>query len=514
MEKTRNIPDFAKNLPEGNAPAVLLPYQQRWVADRSPVKVCEKSRRVGISWAEAADDALYAGSESGDDVWYIGYNLDMAREFINDCGNWAREYDKIASEIEEILLEDEDKDILALRIKFASGHRITALSSRPTNLRGKQGRVVIDEGAFHDDLDGLIKAAMALLMWGGEVRIISTHDGDANPFNELINEIRAGKRPYSLHTITLDDALNEGLYQRICLKLNLEWSPDAQVKWRQDLVNFYGPAADEELFCIPSQGKGVYLSRVIIERCMRDDIPVLHWECTNEFATYPDHIRQAEARDWCEKTLLPLLVKLDPKRNHYLGEDFARTGDLSIFFPLAELKNLKYRAPFIVELRNVPFKEQELILFYILDRLPRFAAGCMDSRGNGQYLAEVARQKYGERIECVMLSETWYREEMPRFKSFFEDGTIEVARDADHMDDYRAVKMVKGVAKVPDSERTKDSKGGKRHGDAAIGCAMAVAATRREVAVYAYHPVTQKEINDMPRPVRCTAGFRRQEGCL
>lgn len=513
-EKERKIPEFAKDQPGDKAPAVLLPYQQRWVADRSPVKVCEKSRRVGISWAEAADDVLYAATESGDDVWYIGYNLEMAREFINDSGNWARVYEKIASEIEEIVLKDEDKDILALRITFASGHRITALSSRPTNLRGKQGRVVIDEAAFHDDLDGLIKAAMALLMWGGEVRIISTHDGDANPFNELINEIRAGKVDYSLHRITLDDALSEGLYQRICLKLGREWSEEAEGKWREDLVNFYKSHADEELFCIPSQGTGVYMPRVIIDHCMRDDIPVVSWSCTNEFATYQDHIRQAEARDWCESTLLPILKTLDPKRTHYFGEDFARSGDLTIVFPLAELQNLKYRAPFVAELRNVPFKEQELILFYILDRLPRFAAGCMDARGNGQYLAEVARQKYGERIECVMPSESWYREEMPRFKSFFEDGTIEVPRDADHMDDYRAVKMVKGVAKVPDSVRTTDGKGGKRHGDAAIGCAMAVAATRREVSVYAYQPVTARDMKDLPRPVRCTGGFKRMQGAM
>ena len=37
------------------APAVLLPYQQRWLVDPSPVKVWEKSRRIGASWGDAAD---------------------------------------------------------------------------------------------------------------------------------------------------------------------------------------------------------------------------------------------------------------------------------------------------------------------------------------------------------------------------------------------------------------------------------------------------------------------------
>ena len=78
-----------------------------------------------------------------------------------------------------------------------------------------------------------------------------------------------------------------------------------------------------------------------------------------------------------------------------------------------------------------------------------------------------------------MLSEAWYRDEMPRFKSFFEDGTIEVARDADHLDDYRAIKMIKGVAKLPDT-KTKGKDGRQRHGDVAIAAAMAVSATRMD----------------------------------
>lgn len=510
----RRIPEFARIGEEDKAPAVLLPYQQRWVADKSPVKICEKSRRVGLSWAEAADDSLYAASASGGDVWYIGYNYDMAREFVNDCANWSRQYQLAADAVEEEVFQDEDKDILSLRIKYASGHRITALSSRPTNLRGKQGRVVIDEAAFHDDLDGLIKAAMALLMWGGEVRIISTHFGDANPFNELINEVRAGNRPYSLHRITLDDALEEGLYKRICLKLGRDWSQGAEDKWRQDLVDFYGPAADEELFCVPSQGTGVYLTRAIIERCMRDDIPVLRWSCNNDFVTMPDHIRQAEARDWCKANLEPLLVKLDPKRAHYFGEDFGRSGDLTVIFPLAEQQDLRYRAPLVVELRNVPFKEQEFILFYILDRLPRLAGGKMDARGNGQYLAEVTVQHYGEIIEAVMLSESWYREEMPRFKSFFEDGTWEIPKDADHLEDYRAFQMIKGVAKIPEG-RTKGKDNGQRHGDAGVAGALAVSATRIEAVEYAYHPVTPATSRHYDETaIKCTNGFGRIQGAF
>src|SRR5712692_730598 len=146
---------------------VLLPYQIRWLADESPVKVAEKSRRIGLTWTEAAASALKASAGKGMDTWYLGYNRDMALEFIETAAAWARQFNKAAHAIEKVVLEDERRDLLAYRIRFASGHKIVALSSRPSNLRGKQGRAVIDEAAFHEDLRGLLKAALAFTMWGG-----------------------------------------------------------------------------------------------------------------------------------------------------------------------------------------------------------------------------------------------------------------------------------------------------------------------------------------------------------
>ncbi|MGO4380362.1 hypothetical protein [Pseudoduganella sp. RAF53_2] len=465
------------------APFVLLPYQQRWIADKAPVKVCEKSRRVGLSWAEAADASLTAASSSdagGDDTWYIGYNQDMAKEFIRDAAFWAKHYGLAASEMEESVFVDEDKDIVTFGIRFASGFRVTALSSRPSNLRGKQGRVVIDEAAFHDDLAGLIKAAMALLMWGGKVRIISTHEGDQNPFNELIEDCRASKLPYSVHRIEFKSAIEDGLFQRICLATHQVWSPKAEAEWVASMYAVYGDNASEELDVNPSSGSGAYLSRTLVENCMQDGIPVLRLALPDEFTFLPERIRQAEAEDWCKEFLLPLLAKLDPNLDHYFGEDFARSGDLTSFWPLVETKELKLVTPFLVELRNVPFEQQKQILHYMLDRLPRFRAGAMDARGNGSWLAEVTAQKYGqERIACIMLSVEWYRENMPAFKAAFEDQTLTIPKDADVLADLRLVRLEKGVAKVPDTAHTKGSDGRARHGDTAIALALATYAVFR-----------------------------------
>jgi len=466
-----------------SAPAVLLPYQQAWVADQSPVKVGEKSRRVGFSWAEAGDDALTAGSmpgAGGMDCWYVGYNQDMAKEFIRDVADWARQYNLVAGEVQEEYLKDEDKDILTFVVRFASGYRVTALSSRPSNLRGKQGVVVIDEAAFHDQLDELLKAAFALLIWGGKVRIISTHNGTDNPFNELVLDVRAGKKPYSLHRVEFREAVNQGLYKRICLVSGKTWTQEAEDAWVRELYEFYGESASEELDVIPRAGGGAWLTRALIESAMQEGVPVFRLHKPDEFTLLPAQIREAETRDWCEEFLAPALAALDPTLDHFLGEDFARSGDLTDLCPLAQAQNLDLRVPFVVELRNMPFEQQRQIVFYILDRLPRFRAAAFDARGNGQYLAEVAMQRYGPgRIAQVMLSVEWYRDNMPPLKAALEDKTLSgLPKDADILADLRSVRMEKGVAKVPDNARVRGADGRDRHGDFAVAIAMAHFAVR------------------------------------
>jgi phage FluMu gp28-like protein len=473
--------------------SVLLPYQQRWVADTSPVKVVEKSRRVGLTWGEAADSALTAAAEKGQDTWYIGYNQEMAREFIETVAMWARAFHQVAGEIEDAgdVLEEADREagIQAFRVRFASGHKVVALSSRPSNLRGKQGRVVLDEFAFHPEPGELLKAAMALLIWGGKVLVISTHNGEENPFNELVNDVRAGRKKYSLHRITFDEALEEGLYRRVCQKLGQAWSPEAETAWRQDIVDFYGDGADEELHCIPRSGGGAYIASTLIESRMEAGIPVVRWSQPPSFTELPSRLRELETLNWCETVLAPLLRHLHPNRISYFGEDFGRTGDLTVIWPLQLRPDLVRATPFVIELARIPFEQQRQILFYVVDRLPRFAGGAMDARGNGHYLAEVAMQRYGSRrIQQVMLSTEWYRENMPPYKAAFEDGTVLLPRDAEILNDHRAIRMEKGVARIPENARTHAVGGQQRHGDAAIAGALAYAASRTEVTDYDYTP--------------------------
>ena len=471
-------------LREARTPMALLPYQQRWSADRSQVKVIEKSRRTGFSWGEAADTALLAASTSGMNAFYIGYMKEMAQEFIKDCAEFAKAYSLAAGEIsesEEVWLEGEErKSIFVYTLRFASGWRIEALSSAPRNLRGKQGRVILDEFAFHSDQKELLKAALALLIWGGEVHVISTHNGVDNPFNALVLDIRAGKKPYGLHRVTFRDAVAEGLYDRVCLRTGKTPTDADREAWVDGIYEQYGADAEEELDCVPSNSGGAWLSRALIEARMID-APVLRWKPpAKDFMLWPEHIRTADMREWLDGHARPILATLDPELRSGFGMDFGRTGDLSVLLPFQTGKNLRRRFPFALELSNCPFDQQREALFYIGDRLPRLFAGKLDARGNGQYLAEKAVQKWGQgRMESVMLSQAWYRDNTAPFKAALEDGTIELVRDADHLDDLRAFQVIKGIPLLPDT-RTKGQDGQQRHGDAGVAYVLAYAASRSE----------------------------------
>lgn len=497
-------------------PAILYPSQQRWVADEAPFKVAEKARRTGITFAEAADDVLIASAEKaagGQNVYYIGTDKDMTEEFIDACASWAKMFNRAASTIGEGLWDEdkEDNHIKTYTIRFPeSGFKITALASRPRKLRGRQGVLVGDEAAFQDDLPALLKAAMAFLIWGGKVRLISTHDGEDNAFNQLIEEVRAGKRRGSIHRIAFRDAVREGLYQRICLRLGKIWTPEGEAQFLTDTYDFYGEDADEELDLIPSKGGGVYLNMGLVLSRMNKATPIARGAWKPEFAWESEESRWETVKLWCNENLLPHLQDLDPERPHSMGGDYGRVGDLTVYPILEEGKDLTRRVKLWVELSVCPYRQQEQIFNYIAGRLPRFRGAALDSRGIGSTLAEFARQKYGSRIELVMATELFYLENMPGFKADLEDGTLDdIPKDDQIRDDLLAIKKINGIPKVPQAKSQKKSADGKklqRHGDGAVALFLANYAMAKPPQEIDFAATGQRTTAD-DKPIYTETGF-------
>lgn len=501
---------------------ILLPYQASAIAlsHANMLLVIEKSRRTGITYGFAADAVLTAApAKRPENVYYIAYNLDMTREFIGYVGDFAKAFDEVASASSEFLFDDgSEKGVKALRVDFPSGKAVIALSSKPRSLRGMQGKVLIDEAAFHDELEELLKAAMALTMWGSHVVVISTHDGTDNAFNTLIEEIREGKKEGAVMRLTLADALADGLYQRICLRTGVTWTPEGERAWEASLRKRYGDAAEEELDVIPSKGSGVYLSRATIKAAMSADLPVVRLACPAGFEFEEKEFRQDFVREFLEENIGPLLRGFDQHRRSFFGQDFARTGDVSPIAFGQHDEHLNLICRFILEMRNVPFREQEFVLDWILKRVPSFCAGKMDARGNGSSLAEAMRQDWGaNRIEAVMATDKTYLAFMPKLKAGLEDRTYFIPLDEGVMEDLRMVKKVKGVPKIPDASTNSKADGdkGKRHGDNAIALMHLIAAADEDVGPMEVHLLgTHRET--APETVISTTGFgtvrRRDNG--
>lgn len=456
---------------------LLLPYQRRFldICKAHQVTVVEKSRRIGFTWATAALAVFTAAARrgaGGQDVYYLAYEKEMTREFIGVCAAWARLFEEAASAVEESVFNDGDKDILTFRIVFASGFEIVALSSSPRGLRGRQGLVILDEAAFHDGLAEVLKAALALLIWGGRVVVLSTHNGTDNPYNQLIQEVKAGQKDYGLIRVTLDDALADGLYRRICLVSGRDWSPEAETAWRDGLVRQYGEGADEELFCVPSATGGSWIAGAYIAAAAHPD------------AGRPDLYGGGLA---------------------YGGVDIARRSDRWVGTVVERAASVLWMRDEIV-LQDTPFRDQLTTVAGLMTdyRIIKLAA---DQTGMGEMPVEEMIRAHGSRVEGVLMTGDRRLSVATAARDAFEQGLIRIPDEAGLMADIRKIKRVAGPTGAPRLVAGRDATG---HADRAWALFLAIAAAGDNAHQdYRYIPVRPDQTT---RQVRLTSGLRARRG--
>jgi phage FluMu gp28-like protein len=446
---------FAR-LPRGE---LLLPYQAsvnaRLWAGVSLIAI-EKSRRIGLTWGLASYAVLRAasqGSAGGMNVWYMGYDQEMAREFVDVCAMWARAFGIAAEEADEELLSDGANDIGAFRIRFASGFKVVALPSVPRALRGKQGLVIVDEAAFHKDLAAVLKAALALLMWGGQVVVVSTHDGIDNPFNLLLDEIRAGRRKGETVTITFADALAAGLYERVALVAEAKGRPLAlsREEWVADIYDTYGEDAEEELDCVPKAGSGALIK--------------------------PEDLAACEHRQAGDPALYAGGL-------HYVGWDVARRRDGQIIWGFEAVGDVLWLRDRWEE-RGRTFAEQHAELDRLFATRRVMFAG-IDQTGMGEQVVEDAQRRHGEtRVVGHLLNSGPHRLNLGiSLAQRFERGLIRVPPDPVIRADLRAIKRAStsggGVRLVNDDSV---------HADRFWAAAFCSLHADEAAPVYGYRPV-------------------------
>ncbi|WHP04754.1 hypothetical protein QLH32_11890 [Acinetobacter corruptisaponis] len=514
-----DLPDSVRNIPSSFDPTkngVLMKHQVEWLQLDAQIMVCPKGRRTGITFATALDSTITSASSKkagGRNIYYVGDTKEKGLEFIGYCAKFARLIATAQgagiSSIEEFLFEDQDdtgktRYINAYRIRFSSGFQIVALSSRPENLRGLQGDVVIDEAAFHANVDSVLEAAAALRIWKSRIRIISSHNGKKNAFNQLILAIENGEYGdiAKIHTVTFDEAVENGLYERVCLVNDEEPTPEGKKEWYTGIRKGYGnrkAAMREELDVIPREGSSKCLPALWVELAMSEARPVLRLTLGDDFKAKSNEDREAYIDEWIKINLEPELQKLDKRKQHGAGQDYARHRDFSYIMPFCIEQDLRRTIPFTIEMHNVPARMQERILWYMLDRLPRFGGIAMDATGTGETLAEYTADKYGgHMVHQIKLNRNWYGLWTPKLLGAFEDGMIDLPRDANLKNDFTAIEEVDGIHMVKKA-REKDLKDPDlfRHGDGAVAAILLWYASLHMFSAIEFIPLPSREEMDM-----------------
>ena len=511
------LPARAREIPFGFNPfadGVLMAHQVECLKYDVSILAIPKGRRTGITFAWGLNSTLIAGAQKaagGDNVYYIGDTKEKGLEFIGYVAKFARviaaQQAQDVSAIEEFLFEDQDEQgntrmIAAYRVRFASGFQVAALSSRPANIRGLQGVVIIDEAAFHADVQGVLDAATALLIWGGRIVVISTENGKNNPFHQFCKDIEEGRYgdDAAVLRITFDDAVTNGLYERVCAMKGEVATVEGKKTWYNRIRNAYGPrkaAMREELDAIPRDGNGICIPGVWIERAMPEERPVIRLALDDDFIHMTEAERASWGSDWIDRELRPVMAEtLNPELRHVFGMDFARHRHFSSIVPMAIMQNLCRDVPFLLELNNVPSALQQQILFWLIEHLPRQSGGAMDATGPGMVLAEYTADRYGRpRIAEISLNRKWYGFWMPKFTGLFEDSMIILPRDENTAQDLRAVENIDGVPMVASLEK-KDLKDPElvRHGDTAIAGCLANYAALNLATEIAFESTGERDI--------------------
>lgn len=433
MGNARCIPADAK--------AIFLPYQSRWINDTSRLKLAEKSRQIGWSWTAAYACVRRTGVATAMyDQWVSSRDDMQARLFIEDCKLFAGVVELAATDMGEQIIDPKTRESAQV-LAFANKRRIHSMSSNPDAQAGKRGGRVLDEFALHPDPRKLWSIAYPGITWGGSLEAFTTHRGSHNYFNQLVREVKEAGNPkgISLHTVTLEKALDQGLLFKLQQKL-----PADDERQAMDEASYYdfvrSGCADEESFqqeymCRPADDDVAFLEYDLIASC-----------------------EYAQAVDWERIEGAEL----------YAGIDIGRKKDLTVLWVMERLGEVLYTRA-VIALKNMPKPEQEKILWPWIARCRRT---CMDYTGLGIGWGDDAQARFGEhRVELVTFTPKVKEALAYPVRGRMQDRTLRVPYQPEVRADLRSVtKQTTAAGNIRfTAERTPDG-----HADRFWALALAV----------------------------------------
>jgi len=430
---------------------MFLPWQIKYLRDKSRVKILEKSRRIGGTYVQAFEDVLDCLDQPGLKVFFSSADMTASLEYGDYIEAWIHKLNGIAYALRELdddeiknstdfVVADEDKGIKVKLIEFLNGSKIYLLSSNPKAFRSKGGKIVWDEAAWHEQAAKMWAAAKPAAMWGFSIRILSTHNGVKSVFNRLIG-LSKKIATWSHHRVTILDAVAQGLVDLI---VGHKTTRAERKAWlAEERAGCLDEATwQQEYMCNPQDEATVMLSYTAIAAMERDGLLMDLESCTGDL---------------------------------YLGFDVARKRDLSIIYVVEKLGLAKYVRKLIV-MEKTKFSKQREVLYTLMD-CPKVRRACIDNSGIGMQLAEECKEKYRSRVEEVTFTPAAKEELAIGLLNESQDGQIFIPRGLEPKEQQMQTEGLHSVRKyitAANNSRYDAPASENGHGDHFWGLALAL----------------------------------------
>ena len=418
-------------------PVRLLPYQRRWVEDRSPLKMVVKARQIGYSFS-ATLQALLRCLERKTTWIFLSKGerqskllMEKVQEHVQSCGI-------VAQAFESTFFEGTSQK--QLEVRFPNGSVIYGLPSNPDTARGYSGNVTLDEFAFHADAAKIYSALFPSITRGYCLEVISTPNGQQGKFYELAKsaglvDAEIGSRKWEVGKEALVSTIP---YSPLPTSCSRSWSPhwcDVYEAVRQGLkinIELLRAGCDDETtfqqeFCCQFISTAEnFFPPDLLAACLSaeasTDTPAHH------LASARGVERQGVANRKWEVSQIPSSLPTSyfplPIADFFLGIDIGRQHDRTVFWldevqvadagggtagagiaPAPAEERLAI-ARIVRTLDRAPFAEQlecarELLRLERNDGTPLVRRAAIDATGIGAMLAETLAEEFGPRVEPV-----------------------------------------------------------------------------------------------------------------
>lgn len=446
----------------------FLSYQWAFINDPSPLKILEKSRRIGGSFAVAYSAFRKLLAIPNHDVVVVTRDQDTGIEFVRDVHRFGRAWN----------MQNPKKAIpeaCFTKTQFSIPHsqgesRLLMVSSNPNAAAGRGGSLILDEMALHQDPELLLTVAMPVITAGGNVTILSTHRSKNSSFNRLILETKKGNLNFSLHKTTIYDALDAGFLEEV---VNPQRKKQGMTPFtREEFISFIkkdvclGDEArfEQEYLAIPSEQQYQLITLDLLERAVGE--PIQSGDCYLGW-----DIATSESGDY---TAI-VVISRDQENRCHLVHKWIQKG---------------------MELAQQREKIKELVKLYKVKKL------CLDATGIGTDSAQILEQWYGEWMCEGVKFTTQSKEEMAsRMLDCFQSESIIIPDDPQLIKDINSVEKIygKGERVRYEAPRLDGS-----HGDQfwALGLALRAAGWKKqsgEIKILNANEHTQTNIDRMLR---------------